>query len=99
MSEHENEQSNPDAPPVGDEAPPQVEPLTPPDPGEETFEPVGQTKQATDGEPLSDQEQGVGVAPTEPGDAGEGNPGTQFETTEQIEGTDHDDDDDPAEAI
>lgn len=32
-----------------------------------------------------DQAQGVGIAPTEPGDAGEGNPGTHFETTEEIE--------------
>ena len=93
MSEHGNEQNTPDAPPTGDEAPPQVEPLSPPDPGEETFEPVGQTEQASNGEPLTDQEQGVGVAPTQPGDAGEGNPGTHFQTTEEIEGAGKDDDD------
>jgi tricorn protease len=38
--------------------------------------------------PESDEDQGVGTAPTEAGDAGEGNPGTQFQTTEQIEGED-----------
>jgi len=41
----------------------------------------------------------VGVAPTEPGDAGEGNPGTHFQTTEQIEDTDKDGDGDVAENI
>jgi hypothetical protein len=86
LSDQEHEQSEPETPPTGDEAPPQVEPLSPPDPGEETFEPVGQTEQASSGEPLTDQEQGVGVAPTQPGDAGEGNPGTHFQTTEEIEG-------------
>jgi hypothetical protein len=77
---------NPDTPPEGEQAPPSVEPLAPPEPDHEP-EPVGQTQQATDGEPLTDQEQGVGVAPTQSGDAGEGNPGTAFQTTEQIEGT------------
>src|SRR6185437_13861964 len=98
MSENEHEQNEPETPPEGDEAPPQVEPIAPPDPGEETFEPVGQTEQASSGEPATDQELGVGVAPTEPGDAGEGNPGTPFQTTAEVEGTDADDDD-PAEHI
>jgi len=93
MSDTENEQTEPETPPEGDEAPPSVEPIAPPDAGDETFEPVGQTEQAANGEPRSDQDQGVGVAPTEPGDAGEGNPGTHFQTTEQIEGTGKDDDD------
>jgi hypothetical protein len=35
-----------------------------------------------------DHKLGVGVAPTEPGDAGEGNPGTKFQTTEEIEKAD-----------
>jgi hypothetical protein len=99
MSDQENEQTNPDAPAEGDEAPPSVEPLSPPEPAVEDVQPVGQTQQAADGEPRTDQEQGVGVAPTQAGDAGEGNPGTQFETTEQIEGTDKPDDDDAAEHI
>lgn len=97
MSDQENEQ--PETPPEGDEAPPSVEPLSPPEPPEGEHEPVGQTQQATDGEPLSDQEQGVGVAPTQSGDAGEGNAGTQFQTTEQIEGTDKSGDDDVAEHV
>jgi hypothetical protein len=97
-------------PPAGDEAPPQVEPLTPPDPNVTEPEPVGRTDEAEagepaptddaphepndatttsdDGEPKTDQEQGVGLAPTEPGDAGEGNPGTAFQTTEEIEAAD-----------
>lgn len=99
MSDKENEQTNPDAPPEGENAPPSVEPLAPPDPGEETFEPVGQTRQATEGAPLTDQEQGVGVAPTEPGDAGEGNPGTKFETTEEIEARQRNDEADVEGAI
>jgi hypothetical protein len=82
MSEQEQEQTP--TPPEGDEAPPQVEPLTPPEPTTEP-EPVGRTPEQESGEPPSDQEQGVGVAPTEPGDAGEGNPGTHFQTTEEIE--------------
>ena len=38
------------------------------------------------GHALEDQKAGVGVGPTEPGDAGEGNPGTHPESTEEIEG-------------
>lgn len=86
MSDQQQEQQTTDAPPEGENAPPQVEPIAPPEPQTADVRPVGQTQQATDGEPRTDQEQGVGVAPTEPGDAGEGNPGTQFQTTEQIEG-------------
>jgi len=93
MSDQEHEQTGENAPPAGDEAPPSVDPIAPPDPGEETFEPVGQTEQASSGEPLTDQEQGVGVAPTQAGDAGEGNPGTEFQTTEQIEAAQSDGDD------
>jgi len=85
MSENEQEQTQPETPPQGDEAPPSVEPLTAPEPEGTTFEPVGQTEQASSGEPATDQEQGVGVAPTQAGDAGEGNPGTGFQTTEEIE--------------
>jgi hypothetical protein len=99
MSDQEQEQTQADAPAEGEEAPPSVEPLSPPEPAVEDVQPVGQTQQATDGEPRTDQEQGVGVAPTQPGDAGEGNPGTAFETTEQIEGTDEADDYDAAEHI
>lgn len=99
MSDQENEQTNPDAPAEGENAPPSVEPISPPEPAVEDVQPVGQTQQATDGEPRTDQEQGVGVAPTEPGDAGEGNPGTHFETTEQIENAGHDKGDDVAGAI
>lgn len=99
MSETENEQGQPETPPQGDEAPPSVEPLSPPDEGEQEFEPVGQTQQATDGEPRTDQEQGVGVAPTQPGDAGEGNAGTKFQTTDEIENAGKGDGDDPVEHI
>jgi hypothetical protein len=60
---------------------PTPEPTTPPTPP--TPEP--NTPAPDSGEEKTDQEQGVGVAPTEPGDAGEGNPGTHFETTEEIE--------------
>ena len=93
MSENENEQNEPETPPEGDEAPPSVEPLSPPESDDPPPEPVGQTQQATDGEPLTDQEQGVGVAPTQPGDAGEGNAGTKFQTTEEIENAGKDADD------
>ena len=84
MSEPEQTQT----PPTGDEAPPQVEPISPPDvPEGETHEP--NTPPAEDEhDEKTDQEQGVGIAPTQPGDAGEGNPGTHFQTTEEIEGED-----------
>ena len=54
---------------------------------DEAHEPNDATTEDDD-EPKTDAEQGVGLAPTEPGDAGEGNPGTHFETTEQIEAAD-----------
>jgi hypothetical protein len=98
MSEQEQEQTQPETPPAGDEAPPSVEPLSPPEPAVEDVQPVGRTPQAEAGEPPSDQDQGVGVAPTQAGDAGEGNPGTAFQTTEQIEG-DSSEGDDAAEHI
>lgn len=47
--------------------------------------PPNQVDTDHDDDDKTDQEQGVGVAPTQPGDAGEGNAGTQFESTEQIE--------------
>ena len=75
-------------PPMGDEAPPQVEPISPPDvPEGETHEP--NTPPAED-EPAgkTDEDLGVGVAPTQAGDAGEGNPGTAFQSTAEIEGED-----------
>jgi hypothetical protein len=97
MSEQEQEQTQ--TPPEGEEAPPSVEPLSPPEPDQEPREPVGRTAEAEAGEPLTDQEQGVGLAPTQAGDAGEGNPGTAFQTTEQIEGTDKSDDEEVAESI
>jgi hypothetical protein len=96
MSDQEQEQTQ--TPPEGEQAPPSVEPLSPPEPDAEP-EPVGQTQQATDGEPRTDQEQGVGVAPTQAGDGGEGNPGTAFQTTEEIESAQRDDDDDVAEHV
>ena len=96
MSENEQEQTP--TPPEGDEAPPQVEPLSPPEP-DTASEPVGQTQQATDGEPRTDQEQGVGIAPTQAGDAGEGNPGTAFQTTEEIENAQKSEGDDVAESV
>jgi len=99
MSDTENEQGQPETPPAGDEAPPSVEPISPPESDDPPLEPIGRTPEAEAGEPPSDQDQGVGVAPTEPGDAGEGNPGTHFQTTEQIEGTDKDGDGDVAENI
>ena len=84
MSEPQTENT----PPTGDEAPPQVEPISPPDvPEGETFEPNTPPVEDENTD-KTDQEQGVGVAPTEPGDAGEGNPGTHFQTTEEIEGED-----------
>ena len=84
MSEPQTEPT----PPTGDEAPPQVEPISPPDvPEGETFEPNTPPVEDENTD-KTDQEQGVGVAPTEPGDAGEGNPGTHFQTTEEIEGED-----------
>lgn len=70
----------------------QEQPQTPPEGEQETTEPKS-------GEPPTDQELGVGVAPTEPGDAGEGNPGTQFQTTAQIEGTDEQEREDVEGAI
>lgn len=94
----DTEQDQPETPPEGDEAPPQVEPISPPEPPSEPLEPVGRTPEAEAGEQPTDQEQGVGVAPTQAGDAGEGNPGTAFKTTEEIEGA-QDDDDDVAEKI
>jgi hypothetical protein len=99
MSDTENEPTEPETPAEGDDAPPSVEPLSPPEPVVDDVQPVGQTQQAADGEPRTDQEQGVGVAPTQAGDAGEGNPGTTFQRTEEIEGTDKADDDDAAEHI
>ena len=108
-------QEQPQTPPEGENAPPSVEPLSPPQPDNTDVAPVGQTDQAAAGEPdpnnpankaavdasedpnlghaLEDQKQGVGVAPTDPGDAGEGNPGTAFQTTEQVEGGTTDSDD------
>jgi hypothetical protein len=97
MSEQEQEQTQ--TPPEGEEAPPSVEPLSPPEPDQETLEPVGRTPEAEAGEPPTDEEQGVGVAPTQAGDAGEGNPGTQFQTTEEIEGGDDDDGDETAASL
>ena len=85
MSEQNPE--TPATPPEGDEAPPQVEPLTPPEPPEGEPAPEEVTPEEESGD-KSDQEQGVGLAPTEPGDAGEGNPGTHFQTTEEIEAAD-----------
>lgn len=83
-----SEQQSEPTPAAVDEAPPQVEPISPPDvPEGETHEPntppleeeqVGQT----------DEQLGVGVAPTQAGDAGEGNPGTAFQSTAEIEGED-----------
>lgn len=100
-------QEQPQSPPEGETAPPQVEPLSPPQPDNPDVAPVGQTPEAQAGGPdpnnpanqttvdasedpnlghaVEDQKAGVGVAPTEPGDAGEGNPGTHFQTTEEIE--------------
>lgn len=83
----DQQQEGTPTPPEGDVAPPQVEPISPPEPQTAPPEPVGRTPEAEAGEPPSDQEQGVGVAPTQPGDAGEGNAGTKFQTTEEIEGT------------
>lgn len=99
MSEEQTEQAAPDTPPQGDEAPPQVDPISPPEPATEDVQPVGRTPEAEAGEPPSDQEQGVGVAPTEPGDAGEGFPGTRFETTEEVEAKQAGNGDDVAGAI
>ena len=39
------------------------------------------------GEEKSDQEQGVGVAPTHAGDTEDGEGGTQFQTTAEVEST------------
>ena len=83
-----SETGNENTPPAGDEAPPQVEPIAPPDvPEGEEFEPNTPPAEEHDGE-QSDEDAGVGTAPTQPGDAGEGNPGTHFQTTEEIEGED-----------
>jgi len=99
VSETPQEQEQPQTPAEGDDAPPQVEPITPPEPDVADVQPVGRTPEAEAGEPASDQEQGVGVAPTQPGDAGEGNAGTRFQTTEEIEGSGSGDDGDAAEHI
>jgi hypothetical protein len=99
MSEHAPNEDQPETPPEGDEAPPSVDPIAPPEPAVEDVQPVGRTPEAEAGEPATDQEQGVGVAPTQPGDAGEGNVGTRFQTTEEIEGTGSGDDGDVAEHI
>lgn len=85
MSEQNTE--TPATPPEGDEAPPQVEPPTPPEPPEGEPAPEEVTPEDESGD-KSDQDQGVGIAPTEAGDAGEGNPGTPFQTTEEIEADD-----------
>jgi hypothetical protein len=97
MSDQENEQA--ETPSPGDDAPPQVEPIAPPEPAVNDVQPVGRTPEAEAGEAPTDQEQGVGVAPTEPGDAGEGNAGTRFQSTDEIEGKQADDADDVAEHI
>jgi hypothetical protein len=97
MSEQQTEGTP--TPPEGEQAPPSVEPLAPPEPAVTDVQPVGQTQQATEGRPLTDEEQGVGIAPTEPGDAGEGNPGTAFQTTEQIEAAAQAQDDETAGAV
>lgn len=97
MSDQEQEQTQ--TPPEGDPAPPSVEPLSPPEPTQAPLEPVGQTPEAVAGEPPSDADQGVGVAPTEPGDAGEGNPGTHFRPSSDFEQAEGDNTDDVAEAI
>lgn len=99
MSEQTPETQEPETPPEGENVPPSVPPIAPPEPQTNDVQPVGRTPEAEAGEPPTDQEQGVGVAPTEPGDAGEGNPGTSFQTTEQIEGTDGSHDDETAGAI
>jgi hypothetical protein len=99
MSEQGANQDQPAAPAEGENAPPQVEPIAPPEPAVEDVQPVGRSPEAEAGEPATDQELGVGVAPTQPGDAGEGNPGTPFETTEQVEGAQADADDEAAAAI
>ena len=99
MSEHAPTEDQPETPPEGDEAPPSVDPIAPPEPAVEDVQPVGRTPEAEAGEPATDQDQGVGVAPTQPGDAGEGNAGTRFQTTEEIEGAGEQDGDEVAEAI
>lgn len=99
MSEQNQGQGQPETPPQGENAPPSVEPIAPPEPTVEDVQPVGRTPESESGEPPTDQELGVGVAPTEPGDAGEGNPGTPFQTTGQIEGGDETPADDAREHI
>jgi hypothetical protein len=99
MSEQEPNQDQPETPPEGENAPPQVEPIAPPEPTVEDVQPAGRTPEAEAGEPATDQELGVGVSPTQPGDAGEGNAGTRFQTTEEIEGAGEQGDDDVAGAI
>lgn len=76
-----------EAPPTGENAPPSVPPVTPPEPDHEP-EAVGRTPESEAGDPPQDGEgNGVGTAPTQPGDVDdEGNGGhTTFQTTEQIE--------------
>lgn len=70
MSEQTDEptQEQPPTPPEGEQAPPSVEPIAPPEPDTPAPEPVGRTPEAERGDPPSDESQGVGVAPTQPGD-------------------------------
>ena len=71
MSENETEQSDVPAQPFqGDQPQPDEQP----------------DEQPADPGEKSDQDQGVGVAPTHAGDTEDGEDGTQFQTTAEVEG-------------
>lgn len=87
MSDLHDEQNQGDEEQGETPAPPTMEPISPPQPDEPPADPVGRTPEAEQGQPPSDESQGVGVAPTQDGDSEDGTSGTAFQTTEQIEGT------------
>jgi hypothetical protein len=87
MSEQETGTPQTDTPGQGQEAPPQVEPVTPPEPSTDTPQenpetvaavgkPDGRSVDASDdpnlGHAFEDQAQGVGVGPTQTSEQGEG---------------------------
>ena len=94
MSDQEQEQT----PPAGDDAPPQVEPISPPEPASEPPEPVGRTREAEQGLPATDESQGVGVAPTQDGDSEDGESGTAFRPSSDFEDGDGDEHDGEGES-
>lgn len=95
----EAEQTQTPTPPTPDDQPPQPTAPEPDTDADETPKAVDASEDPNLGHALEDQKQGVGVAPTEPGDAGEGNPGTHPQTTEEVEAAQTETDDDAAGSL